>query len=89
MRGQGLSIWGGVECDAEVQEGLLPNNGKQDGDDMVLSTFAALDAGDVSNGGVGGDGTKEAKKWEEQEPLIYIDEDVNEDKTGKTRERER
>ncbi len=81
-----VNLEAGVECDAEVQEGLLPNNGKQDGDDMVLSTFAALDAGDVSNGGVGGDGTKEAKKWEEQEPLIYIDEDVNEDKTGKTLE---
>lgn len=74
----------GVECDAVVQEGLMPNSGKQDGDDMVLSTFAALDAGDTSNGGVGGDGTKEAKKWEEQEPLFFIDEDVNEDKTGKT-----
>ncbi|XP_058627291.1 mucin-2 [Onychostoma macrolepis] len=76
----------GAECDAELQEGLMPNNGKQDGDDMVLSTFAALEAGDVSNGGVGEDGTKEAKKWEEQEPLLYIDEDANEDKTGKTLE---
>ncbi len=36
--------------------------------------------------GVGRDGTKEVKKWEEQEPLLYIDEDVNEDKTGKTLE---
>lgn len=81
-----VNLEAGVECDAEAQEGLLPNNGKQDGDDMVLSTFAALDAGDASNGGVGGDGTKEAKKWEEQEPLLYIDEDVNEDKTGKTLE---
>lgn len=76
----------GVECDAEVQEGLLPSNGKQVEDDIVLGTFAALDAGDVSNGGVGRDGTKEATKWEEQEPLLYIDEDVNEDKTGKTLE---
>ncbi|XP_016343246.1 mucin-5AC [Sinocyclocheilus anshuiensis] len=79
-----VNLEAGAECDAEVQDGLLPNNGKPDGDDMMLSTFAALDAGDMSNGGVGGDGTKEAKKWEEQEPLIYIDEDVNEDKTGKT-----
>ncbi|XP_042579898.1 leukosialin [Cyprinus carpio] len=79
-----VNLEAGAECDAEVQDGLLPNNGKPDGDDMVLSTFAALDAGDTSNGGVGGDGTKEAKKWEEQEPLFFIDEDVNEDKTGKT-----
>ncbi len=81
-----VNLEAGVECDAEVQEGLLPNNGKQDEDDMVLGTFAALDAADVSNGGVGRDGTKEVKKWEEQEPLLYIDEDVNEDKTGKTLE---
>ncbi|XP_016091956.1 mucin-5AC-like [Sinocyclocheilus grahami] len=79
-----VNLEAGAECDAEVQDGLLPNNGKPDGDDMMLSTFAALDAGDMSNGGVGGDGTKEVKKWEEQEPLIYIDEDVTEDKTGKT-----
>lgn len=81
-----VNLAAGAECDPELQEGLMPNNGKQDGDDMVLSTFAALEAGDVSNGGVGGDGTKEAKKWEEQEPLLYIDEDANEDKTGKTLE---
>ncbi|XP_016395582.1 cell wall protein DAN4-like [Sinocyclocheilus rhinocerous] len=79
-----VKLEAGVECDAE--EGLMPNNGKQDGDDMVLRTFAALDAADASNGGVGGDGTKEAKKWEEQEPLLYTDEDVNEGKTGKTLE---
>lgn len=74
----------GLECDAEAEDGLLPDDGKQDGDDMVLSTFAVLDEGDMSNGGVGGEGTTEAKKWEEQEPLLYIDEDVNENKAGKT-----
>ncbi|KAL1278204.1 hypothetical protein QQF64_024877 [Cirrhinus molitorella] len=79
-----VNLEAGAECDAEVQEGLLPNNGKQDGDDMVLSTFAALDAENLSDGGVGGDGTKEAKKWEEQEPMLYIDEDVNEEKASKT-----
>lgn len=76
-----VNLEAGAENDAEVQEGLLPNNGKLDGDDMVLSTFTAPDGGDVANGGVGGDGTKEAKKWEEQEPFKFIDEDVNEDKT--------
>ncbi|XP_043089677.1 zonadhesin [Puntigrus tetrazona] len=81
-----VNLEAGLECDGEVQEGFLPNNGKPDGDDMVLSTFVALDAGEESNGGVGGDGTKEAKKWEEQEPLLYIDEDVNEGKPETTPE---
>lgn len=79
-----VNLEAGVECDAEVQEGLLPDDGKKDGDDMVLSTFAALDEGDMSNGGVGGEGTKEAQKWEKQEPLLYIDEDVGENKAGET-----
>lgn len=78
-----VNLDAGAECDAEAQDGLLPNDGKQD-DDVVLSTFAALDAEDASNGGVGGDGTKEAKKWEEQEPMPYIDEDVKENKAEKT-----
>ncbi|XP_039542805.1 uncharacterized protein LOC120489773 [Pimephales promelas] len=76
-----VNLEAGVECDAEVKEGLLPDDGKKDGDDMVLSTFAALDEVDMSNCGVGGEGTKEAKKWEKQEPLLYIDED---DKAGET-----
>ncbi|KAK7167777.1 hypothetical protein R3I94_001993 [Phoxinus phoxinus] len=79
-----VNLEAGVECDAEVQEGLLSDDGKKDGDDMVLSTFAALDEGDMSNGGVGGEGTKEAQKWEKQEPLLYIDEDVGENKAGET-----
>ncbi|XDV13077.1 hypothetical protein PO909_001577 [Leuciscus waleckii] len=79
-----VNLEAGVECDAEVQEGLLPDDGKKDGDDMVLSTFAALDEGDMSNGGVGGEGTKEAQKWEKQEPLLYIDEDAAENKAGET-----
>lgn len=90
-KGAGDDAWAGpvnmeegLECDPEVQDGLLPDDGKQDGDDMVLSTFAALDEGDMPNGGVGGEGTKEAKKWEEKEPLLYIDEDVDENKEGKT-----
>ncbi|XP_077068950.1 uncharacterized protein LOC143721911 [Siphateles boraxobius] len=79
-----VNLEAGVECDAEVQEGLLPDDGKKDGDDMMLSTFAALDEGDMSNGAVGGEGTKEAEKWEKQEPLLYIDEDVGENKAGET-----
>ncbi|XP_048061722.1 hyphal wall protein 1 [Megalobrama amblycephala] len=86
-KGAGDDAWAGpvnmeegLECDPEVQDGLLPDDGKKDGDEMVLSTFAALDEGDMSNGGVGGEGTKEAKKWEQQEPLLYIDEDAD----GKT-----
>ncbi|XP_067238123.1 chondroitin proteoglycan 1 [Chanodichthys erythropterus] len=90
-KGAGDDAWAGpvnmeegLECDPEVQDGLLPDDGKKDGDEMVLSTFAALDEGDMSNGGVGGEGTKEAKKWEQQEPLLYIDEDADENKAGKT-----
>lgn len=78
-----VNLEAGVECDAEAQEGLL-SDGKKDGDDMVLSTFAALDEGDMSNGGVGGEGTKEVQKWEKQEPLLYIDEDVGENKARET-----
>ncbi|XP_067272889.1 uncharacterized protein si:ch73-248e21.7 [Pseudorasbora parva] len=78
-----VNLEAGAECDAEAQEGLLPDDGKQDGDDMVLSTFATLDEGDMANGGVGGVGTKEAKKWEDKEPMPYIDEDVDEKKAGK------
>nr|XP_055049816.1 mucin-2 [Misgurnus anguillicaudatus] len=64
-----------VECDGEVQGAPESANGNRDGDDVVLSTFAPFETDDTSNGGVGGEGTKEAKKWEEQEPLLYIDED--------------
>ncbi|XP_051995325.1 mucin-5B-like [Xyrauchen texanus] len=67
-----------VDCDGEVQRGLLSDEGRGDGDDMALITFAALESGDTSNGGVGGDGTTEGKKWDEQEPLLYIDEDLEE-----------
>lgn len=76
----------GNECDALVQEGLMSNNGKQDGDDMVFSTFTVLDAGHASNGLVGGGSPTEAEKLDEEEPLFYIDEDVDEDKTGQTLE---
>ncbi|XP_051570534.1 mucin-5AC-like isoform X1 [Myxocyprinus asiaticus] len=72
-----------VECDGVVQGGLLSDEGREDGDDLVLSTFAALESGDTPNGGVGGEGTKEVKKWEEQEPLLYIDENVEEDNKEK------
>ncbi|XP_051572708.1 mucin-17-like [Myxocyprinus asiaticus] len=67
-----------VDCDGKEQRDLLSDEGRGDGDDMPLSTFATLESGDTSNGGVGGDGTTEAKKWEEQEPLLYIDEDLEE-----------
>ncbi|KAI7803582.1 mucin-2 [Triplophysa rosa] len=71
----------GVECDGEVQGALMPCDGNRD-EDMVLSTFSALETDDTRNGGVGGEGTKEAKIWEDQEPLLYIDEDVKEDNMG-------
>lgn len=64
----------------------MSNNGKQDGDDMVFSTFTVLDAGHASNGLVGGGGPTAAEKLDEEEPLFYIDEDVDEDKTGQTLE---
>ncbi|XP_051987272.1 mucin-5AC [Xyrauchen texanus] len=72
-----------VECDGVVQGGLLSDEGREDGDDLVLSTFAAIESGDTPIGGVGGEGTKEVKKWEEQEPLLYIDENVEEDNKEK------
>lgn len=73
----------GVECE-ELQGSLMSGDGNKDGDDVVLSTFSALEAEDTLNGGVGGDGTKEVRKWEEQEPLLYIDEDVKQDNMGQT-----
>lgn len=79
-----VNLEAGAECDADVQEGLLHNDEKKDGDDVVLSTFATMDEDAMSDGGVGGEGTKEAKKWEEQEPMPFIDEDVDENKVGKT-----
>ncbi|XP_056309669.1 uncharacterized protein si:ch73-248e21.7 [Danio aesculapii] len=79
-----VNLEAGADCDADVQEALLHNDEKKDGDDVVLSTFATLDEDAMSDGGVGGEGTKEAKKWEEQEPMPFIDEDVDENKAGKT-----
>lgn len=79
-----VNLEAGAECDADVQGSLLQNDEKQDGDDVVLSTFATLDEDAMSNGAVGGEGTKEVKKWEEQEPMPFIDEDVDENKAGKT-----
>ncbi|KAA0705665.1 hypothetical protein E1301_Tti004427 [Triplophysa tibetana] len=71
----------GVECDGGVQGALMPGDGNAD-EDFVLSTFTAQETDDTLNGGLGGEGTEEAKKWEDQEPLLYIDEDVTEDNIG-------
>lgn len=71
----------GVECDGGVQGALMPGDGNTD-EGIVLSTFSAQETDDTPHGGLGGEGTEEAKKWEDQEPLLYIDEDVKEDNMG-------
>lgn len=76
-----------VECDGEVQGAPESANGNRDGEDVVLSTFVPFETDDTSNGGVGGEGTKEAKKWEEQEPLLYIDEDEDKITEGNNQEK--
>lgn len=52
------------------------DGGPADGTQPMLSTFTPSEDEEKA---VGADGTKEAKKWEEQSPLLYIDEDVDED----------
>ncbi|XP_066498308.1 leukosialin [Hoplias malabaricus] len=63
----------------DPEDGGQGDDKKADGTDEVLSTFAALDG----NPGVGRPGSMEAQKWEEQEPLLYIDED----KKGEVKEK--
>ncbi|XP_023854025.1 leukosialin-like [Salvelinus sp. IW2-2015] len=65
------------------EEGGSPEDNKREGagTDVVLSTFIANETeGERGepDGGVGVAGSKEAEKWEEKEPLLYIDEGVEE-----------
>ncbi|KAL0993671.1 hypothetical protein UPYG_G00111400 [Umbra pygmaea] len=64
------------------EDGGGAENDKSEGGraEVVLSTFTANEG--ERNGpdkGVGMSGSKESKKWEEQEPLLYIDEGVDEE----------
>lgn len=52
------------------------DDGPVDGTQPMLSTFTPSEDEEKS---IGADGTKEAKKWEEQSPLLYIDEDVEDE----------
>ncbi|XP_029582916.1 uncharacterized protein si:ch73-248e21.7 [Salmo trutta] len=65
------------------EEGGSPedNKGEGAGTDVVLSTFIANETeGERGgpDGAVGVAGSKEVEKWEEKEPLLYIDEGVEE-----------
>uniref|UniRef100_A0AAY5EKN3 Leukosialin n=2 Tax=Electrophorus electricus TaxID=8005 RepID=A0AAY5EKN3_ELEEL len=63
-----------AECDGpEAGPGQGAEKNAEDTDGM-LSTFLAS-----GENGVGCDGSKEARKWEEQEPLLYIDEGVKQE----------
>ncbi|XP_071006085.1 leukosialin-like [Oncorhynchus clarkii lewisi] len=74
---------GDREEDEGGEEGGSPEDNKREGagTDVVLSTFIANETeGERGgpDGGVGVAGSKEAEKWEEKEPLLYIDEGVEE-----------
>ncbi|KAG5279970.1 hypothetical protein AALO_G00083530 [Alosa alosa] len=74
----GPVLMGGVErdeCDGNGDVEDNNNGGPADGTDPMLSTFAPSEDEEKA---VGAKGTKEAKKWEEQSPLLYIDEDAEE-----------
>uniref|UniRef100_A0A4W5P579 Si:ch73-248e21.7 n=1 Tax=Hucho hucho TaxID=62062 RepID=A0A4W5P579_9TELE len=68
---------GNREEDEGGEEGGSPEDNKREGagTDVVLSTFIANETeGERGgpDGGVGVAGSKEAEKWEEKEPLLYI-----------------
>lgn len=68
-----VNLEGGDRAECEGPEELGQGGDKHpDGTDLTLSTFVASEA----NGGVGRPGSMEAQKWEEQEPLLYIDDDA-------------
>ncbi|XP_062840824.1 mucin-2 [Trichomycterus rosablanca] len=77
-KGAETDVWAGpvkleggdkADCD-ELDEGLGQEEDQNDGTKVMLSTFVAPE----ENGGVGRPGSKEVQKWEEKEPLLYIDE---------------
>lgn len=63
---------GGGDCE-DLEEGDLPGEEKKgDGVEVTgLSTFVMVE----ENGGVGRPGSPEVTKWEEKEPLLFIDEE--------------
>ncbi|XP_021481738.1 mucin-6 [Oncorhynchus mykiss] len=79
-----VKLGGGDREEGEgVEEGGSPEDNKREGagTDVVLSTFIANETeGERGgpDGAVGVAGSKEAEKWEEKEPLLYIDEGVEE-----------
>lgn len=65
---------GGGDCEAP-EEGDALGEDKNDGVEVTgLSTFSTLE----ENGGVGRPGSPEVKKWEEKDPLLFIDEEGKE-----------
>ncbi|XP_017552908.1 uncharacterized protein si:ch73-248e21.7 [Pygocentrus nattereri] len=77
-----VNLVGGEKGECEgPEEGGQGDDKKPDGTDAVLSTFVALD----ENDGVGRPGSMEVQKWEEKEPLLYIDEEVK----GEGREKQK
>lgn len=78
-----VNLEGGDKAECESPEELGQGGDKHpDGTDLTLSTFVASEA----NGGVGRPGSMEAQKWEEQEPLLYIDEDAKSEAKEKQNE---
>ena len=71
--------------------GNLEDNHKEaNGTEVVLSTFIANETDGGRGGpdsGVGGPGSVEAQRWEEEAPLLYIDENVKRE-TGATQKEE-
>ncbi|XP_062388186.1 mucin-2 [Sardina pilchardus] len=78
----GPVLMGGAdECDGNGYNGDAEednnNGGPADGTEPMFGTFAPGE--DEEKNAVGAEGTKEAKKWQEQSPLLYIDEDAEEE----------
>ncbi|XP_036416681.1 endochitinase 2 [Colossoma macropomum] len=77
-----VNLEGGEKGQCEgPEEGGQGDDKNPDGTDAVLSTFAAVD----ENGGIGRPGSMEVQKWEEKEPLLYIDEEAK----GEGREKQK
>ncbi|KAG7334597.1 hypothetical protein KOW79_001193 [Hemibagrus wyckioides] len=68
---------GGGDCEGQEEIDAQGEQKKTDGVELAgLSTFSTLE----ENGGVGRPGSPEVEKWEEKEPLLFIDEEGKEKK---------
>lgn len=66
---------GGGDCENPEEGDAQGEEKKPDGVEVTgLSTFSTLE----ENGGVGRPGSPEVEKWEEKEPLLFIDEEGKE-----------